>query len=183
MYPCIKTGRDGETVSGKKKVRIISDEHKGGEMTQKIRRNVFLIAALCLCPLLCLPGPASSEGRPNGILWISFDNMTKTIYMAGFFDGMHLGYNFSYWGFSQGGRQIGPCTEKVITSYSDYYRKYLSNVSIRQIVDGLDGLYEDSRNRPILIPDAVWLVVNGLAGMPKEELEKMIERWREQVTD
>ncbi len=149
-------------------------------MTQKIPQNMPLMITISIYLLLCLPGLASSEDKPNGTLWITFNDLTKAIYIAGFFDGMHLGYNFSYWGFSKS-TEIGPCTEKVITSYSDYYRKYLSNVSIKQIVDGLDSFYKDLRNLRILIPDAVWLVVNSIAGMPEEDFEKMVEDWRQNI--
>jgi len=43
------------------------------------------------------------------------------------------------------------------------------------------GLDKDLRNLRILIPDAVWLVVNSIAGMPEEDFEKMVEDWRQNI--
>jgi hypothetical protein len=38
--------------------------------------------------------------------------------------------------------------------------------------------YKDYRNRKIRIYDAVWLVLNSIAGKPQDELDKMIESFR-----
>ena len=67
---------------------------------------------------------------------------------------------------------------KVANSYDSYMRKYLSNVTNGQLVDGLDKFYSDFRNRRIKVNDAVWLVLNQVAGEPEAEMEKMIENWR-----
>lgn len=37
---------------------------------------------------------------------------------------------------------------------------------------------KDYRNRSIIVHDAVWIVVNSIAGMPQDKLDKMIESWR-----
>jgi len=44
------------------------------------------------------------------------------------------------------------------------------------VVDGLDNFYGDYRNRKILVQDAVWLVLNNVAGTPN--VEQMIQNWR-----
>jgi len=94
--------------------------------------------------------------------------------MIGFFDGMDLGNNFSYWGLAKDDSGI----DKIIRSYDEYSTKYLKDVTNGQIVDGLDDFYKDYRNRRIVISSAVWLVLNGVAGTPKDKLDAMIENFR-----
>lgn len=73
---------------------------------------------------------------------------------------------------------MNACLGKVMDSYSEHSSKYFNNVTNGQIVDGLDSLYGDYRNRRIKIADAVWLIVNGIAGTPQKEIDVMIENWR-----
>ena len=40
------------------------------------------------------------------------------------------------------------------------------------------SFYSDYRNRSISIADAVWLVLNSIAGTPQDKLDKMIESFR-----
>jgi hypothetical protein len=49
-------------------------------------------------------------------------------------------------------------------------------------VDGLNSFYKDYRNRRIKVPDAVWLVANSIAGKPQNEMDKMIENWRQSAS-
>jgi len=115
--------------------------------------------------------------RRDGNWWINQTKGFKNTYVAGFFDGMKLGYNFSYWGFYDE-KNSEVCRGKIAKSFSDYNKKYLDEVTSAQIVDGLDSFYSDYKNRRIIVSDAVWLVLNGIAGTPQEEIEKMIEAWR-----
>jgi hypothetical protein len=92
-------------------------------------------------------------------------------------DGIHLGKKFSVWGFTDD-PQGESCLKKVILSTTGFEEKYLSNVKAAQLVDGVDTFYSDYRNRGISTHNAVWLVLNGIAGTPKEKLDKMIEAFR-----
>jgi hypothetical protein len=47
-----------------------------------------------------------------------------------------------------------------------------------QLNDGLNDFFSDYKNRRIEVDDAIWLVLNGIAGTPKEKLDKMIESHR-----
>ena len=103
------------------------------------------------------------------------DAPSKTTYTIGFFDGMDLGHNFSYWGMtdfvSEGGKNVN-------LSYKTLSEKYLKNITSSQIADGLDNFYEDFRNRSILLSNGVWIVLNMIAGKPEGEMQKMIENFR-----
>jgi hypothetical protein len=97
--------------------------------------------------------------------------------MAGFFDGMELGNNFSYWGILDKSKN-DPSIGKIASSYDQYVDKYLKSVTNSQLADGVDKFYSDYRNRRIQVNDAVWLVLNEISGKSETDMEKMIESWR-----
>ena len=146
-------------------------------MKRHIAKQVlFLVCVLFALPVLS----AAEENRRDGNWWLEQDRLTRSLYVIGFFDGMDLGHNFSYWAFSKD-KNMADCMIKVGDSYAEYISKYFKNVTNRQIVDGLDSFYTDFRNRRILVSNAVWLVVNAIAGTPQESLDRMIENWRRNV--
>jgi len=119
----------------------------------------------------------AEDNRRDGNWWRDQDRLTRSVYIIGFFDGMDLGKNFSYWKFANK-KEMNSCIGKVAESYNEYSAKYFKNVTNTQLVDGLDSFYADFRNRNIQVADAVWLVVNSIAGTPQEKLDSMIENWR-----
>ncbi|MGA9966505.1 MAG: hypothetical protein WBQ10_15000 [Terriglobales bacterium] len=142
-----------------------------------------LLFALILLSVLSVYVQAQAERR-DGNWWVGETPNVKLNYAVGFFDGMKLDYNFSYWGMTKESdkKAMTPCMSEVNKSYSDYSAKYFSDVTNDQLVDGLDNFYKDYRNRRIKVPDAVWLVVNGIAGKPQSEMDKMIESWRQSAS-
>jgi hypothetical protein len=131
-----------------------------------MKRNVMLQTLLLICVLFTLPSlTAAEENRRDGNWWRQQDRLTRSVYVIGFFDGMDLGHNFSYWNFVKD-KKMNVCMAKVAESYANHSSKYFKNVTNIQLVDGLDTFYTDFRNRSILVADAVWLVVNGIAGTP-----------------
>jgi hypothetical protein len=143
-----------------------------------MKRNPIVQSLLLICLVIILPAlPVAEENRRDGNWWREQDRPTRSAYIIGFFDGMDLGYNFSYWSFVKD-KEMNACMGKVVQSYGDYSSKYFKNVTNVQLVDGLDSFYTDFRNRSIRVADAVWLVVNGIAGTPQERLDSMIENWR-----
>jgi hypothetical protein len=119
----------------------------------------------------------SEDNRRDGNWWLTLTRSSKLDYIVGYFDGMLLGKNFCVWGIDDSDKKNN-CDYEAITSFSDYYKKYFLNVTNFQIVDGLDEFYSDYRNRRIEILGGIWLVVNGIAGTPKDKLDSMIESWR-----
>jgi hypothetical protein len=146
-----------------------------------MKRNPIVQILLLICLLTIVPAlSVAEENRRDGNWWREQDRFTRSVYIIGFFDGMDLGHNFSYWDFVKD-KEMNACMGKVAESYADYSSKYFKNVTNVQLVDGLNSFYTDFRNRSIRIADAVWLVVNGIAGTPQEKLDSMIENWRRHI--
>ena len=139
--------------------------------------RLVTLCGLTLCAALNSRATAPTENRRDGNWWLLQDKVTKLDYVVGFFDGMDLGYEFSYFQFSHDPDK-GACLISIRDSYGRYSAKYLDEVTNNQLADGLDAFYADYRNRRIRVSDAVWLVVNGIAGTPQKELDEMIEQSR-----
>ncbi|MGH9822017.1 MAG: hypothetical protein ACREDR_01990 [Blastocatellia bacterium] len=54
----------------------------------------------------------------------------------------------------------------------------MSEVTAGQVREGLDRFYKDYRNRRILVQNAIWLVLNSIAGKPQADWDKMVENYR-----
>ena len=132
------------------------------------------IVALLVCSLSL---HADSSRNRDGNWWRTLTVSERNVYMTGFFDGTHLGHMFSYWDLVET-REKTSCFSDTVKSFKTYSEKYAQNVTNDQIADGLTVFYSDYRNRSIRISDAVWLVLNTIAGTPQEKLDKMIENFR-----
>lgn len=135
----------------------------------------FLVFGFIL--LVCVPVSRNDTNtRRDGNWWRELDRPEKISYMLGFFDGMDLGHDFSYWPLLKDDKDSS--VAKIATAYHEYVSKYLSNVTNVQLVDGLDTFFSDYRNRRIETSNAVWLVLNEISGKPEAEMQQMIEKWR-----
>lgn len=142
----------------------------------------YAIRTLIVFSIILLNAGASheqTENRRDGNWWLAQSELGKSYYVTGFFDGMTLGNQFSYWGISD---KDDPARAKAVASYSEFGDKYLKHVTSGQMVDGLDKLYSDYKNRRIMVWGAVWLVANGIAGKSEAELQGMIESWRKNAS-
>jgi len=60
--------------------------------------------------------------------------------------------------------------------YLSQLQKYcLYNISVRQLVDGLDAFYQDFRNRDIKIGDAIYIVKRQIIGEDEEVIKRIIK--------
>jgi hypothetical protein len=142
-------------------------------------RPFIRIAAVTL--LLCLVAPLSRNqeyDRRDGNWWARLDAGTKANYLAGFLDGMELGNRVAFLGADSSEQDYKTVSAKAATSFAAYRAKYLANVTGIRLTDALDDFYSDSRNRQILVYDAVWLVLNQLAGKPDTVMQPLIETMR-----
>lgn len=132
---------------------------------------------LVICLLVSTSIMSFASDRRDGNYWRELTKLEKATYITGFFDGIGLGNRFSYWGLlkNESGRKS---LSAVKESYDGYMEKYTDNVTNLQIADGLDAFYEDYRNRKITTYDAVWLVLNSIAGKTEKEMETMTESFR-----
>jgi hypothetical protein len=138
------------------------------------RRITFTLAAMCLPNSIKLDAQASDQR--DGNWWNDLDDSFRGHYVLGFMDGIRLGNHFSHWGMSE--NESKECTGAVGDSFSTMENQYLSKLTVRQLKDGLDDFYKDYRNRRIKTDGAVWLVVQGISGVPSDTLQKSIDAWR-----
>lgn len=134
-----------------------------------------LLAILCLSSIC----PAQEDGVRirDGNWWNQQDQVAQTIYVIGFFDGVSLGNKFSMWR-SMKGSTPNFCASAAMASFAHYNDKFLTRVAASQLSDGLTVFYKDFRNRSIEISNAVWIVLNEIAGEPREHTDKMTENFR-----
>lgn len=142
-------------------------------------RRIFLTALLIAASSVV----SSADIRHDGNWWQTQGDASKATYIGGFFDGMYLGGNFAIWKYINGTKAQVAATAQASEAYDDYIKRYFSNVTVGQIKDGLDGFYADFRNRRILIHGAIWLVSNGIAGTPEEEIKRLTESWRKSAVE
>jgi hypothetical protein len=142
-------------------------------MEARMNRHFVTICLLGVFPISLY---AQVNTRRDGIWWNQRSQDAKLDYVRGFVDGMVLGNRFSVWGKKP--QEDAKCRAKAFDSFQEYNNRFFANVSDAQLADALDVLYKDSRNHHIMVEDAMWLVVNSIAGMPQDELNKLIESWR-----
>jgi hypothetical protein len=125
---------------------------------------------------------AGINTRRDGNWWNEETRGEKLDYVTGFFDGMDLGSRFSYWGILDTYGKDATCANQALASYNDFDKKFFTNLTNTQITDGLDTFYKDYRNRSIKVFDAVWIVLNTIAGTSQADIDKMIENWRKNAS-
>jgi hypothetical protein len=133
-----------------------------------------LMFVMAVALLVSVPARNAVNSLRDGNWWVEKDPTSKLYYVTGFFDGIELGHEFSYWGLPKGGEEAS----NVVASFASHGTKYMSGVTNSQLVQGLDVFYEDYRNRRIRIPGGVWLVLNEISGKSKDEMQKMVENYR-----
>ena len=125
---------------------------------------------------------ASSQAQEslvrNGNWWQKLPGQeVKWGYLVGFFDGMGLGHRFSWWPL-EANEKNSDCVPHVIDAYRSQVSQYLRTIDNQKLATELDGFYTEPKNKPIKLPDAVWIVANKLAGKPQAELDAMIQDYR-----
>ena len=132
---------------------------------------------LALLAVLLASAQAFAADRHDGNWWNSQKWESHVDYVVGFMDGMDLGENFATWRGVKNGTWED-WANKGIVSYEYYVATYLKNITVKQLIDGMDDFYKDFRNRSVLVTNGIWLVLNQISGKPAPEMEKMIESFR-----
>ncbi len=116
------------------------------------------ISRLCLllfCPLLCVALHAQSQF--DGDFWIPKTEDVKMLYVVGFIDGRSHGINEAADAFN--------------TKIDDpRLSKLASEVTVGQIVDGVDEFYKDWRNRKVILRHAMEYVMDEAQGKDDSKL-------------
>ena len=90
---------------------------------------------------------------------------------------MDLGNEFTYWGIKN--PKKNPCAAQEDASYNTMMKRFFTGRDSGQIREGLDTFYNEPLNRPILISDGVWIVLEKLSGLPSDQWDKMVSNFRE----
>jgi hypothetical protein len=98
--------------------------------------------------------------------------MFKLSYVLGLLDGVTLGRDFAVRGLSV------DAMKSTLDRFTDNQQLLISNVTVGQVVAGLNDFYQDYKNRKIESVFATEVVLEGTAGMPKEQIEKWVEGMR-----
>jgi len=150
---------------------------------KSLKAVALLLAGITFGASLFSPNQARSASiekrtapatRRDGNWWRAQDEHSKIDYVLGFVDGAELGFQLTFYTIDASQKSV-KCAGAASQSYNAQADKFLSQVTVGQIKDGLNDLYEDYRNRRIETARSVWIVLNGIAGMPRAEMEKMIE--------
>ena len=109
--------------------------------------------------------------RRDGNWWLGQTEFFKTSYVLGMFDGVQLGRYFIVRAVKSSAD-----TEKIsaLSLSTENEQLLMSNVTVGQVQAGLDDFYQDYKNRKTESIDAVEVVLEGAAGMPKDQLEKFV---------
>jgi hypothetical protein len=119
------------------------------------RCKLTLLAAALLFP--CLSQSSHAQSDFDGDFWITKTDVVKLMYVLGFVDGRNDGIN--------------DAAEAVGTDLKDpRISKLASEVTVKQMVDGVDDLYKDWRNRKILLRDAMQYVEDEASGKDDSKL-------------
>ena len=82
--------------------------------------------------------------------------------------GMLLGRDFAA-AYTKGDKNN--CDIQARVNYASQIDELMTNVTVGQIVAGLDDFYTDYRNRLVLIYDGVHIVLMEIAGVPKFQID------------
>ncbi len=134
---------------------------------------VLTVALSTLGALIC----HAEDNRRNGNTWQTMDLTAKVNYIEGFSDGMELGHSYSIAQLIPKA-STKPCLKAASESYESLVKRYMNNVTVEQIVEGLDTFYSDYGNRGIRLHHAAEVVVMPFGGVSRVDIEKFTDHVR-----
>jgi hypothetical protein len=137
----------------------------------------IILSALFATLLSCAATSPAEQTRRDGNWWVARTDLAKSSYVLGMFDGVELGRYFVMRNIRS--QADADKVNGALNSFMSNSQLLLSNVTVGQVQAGLDDFYQDYKNRKIYCSDAVEVVLEGSAGMPKEQLENWVQKLRE----
>jgi hypothetical protein len=137
-------------------------------------RVAHLFLALAALLQLAAPDLRAEEQRHDGHLWGALPRDFKVSHMQGLIHGSAIGVEFTREGLAAN----DPCRDKLLPSFAKTAQGLLAEVSPEQIVDGVDTIFKDYRNRSLLITDAVYVALRAIGGLSPENVEKLLQSVR-----
>ena len=149
-----------------------------------IRKTIFCV---CLIMLLARFGYGEKPlGDDDGNDWKELEKIEKTMSSAGFIIGSNyvVGENtcedmlFINELTTESGKKVSEFSQGLAESEkirnTILQRFSLCNITVGQIVEGLDILYKDFKNRGIKISDAIYVVKRQIEGASPDDIEKIL---------
>ena len=130
--------------------------------------------------LIAISGLAVANEHRDGNWWQQQNDASRTYYVLGMLDGMSIGHSLSLLGAATPAEV--DALAKANSAYTEAVAKYLNNVTVKQLKDGMTSFYGDYKNRRIVTDGAMWLVMLGISGTPQQLLDTMVEQWRQAAT-
>jgi hypothetical protein len=116
---------------------------------------------LIVCCLILFPSLAHADSQnPDGNDWNSMDDRWKIGYVQGF---VHSSINVF-----MGAIITGNAPDQKLTHYM------IQNVTIGHLIDGLDVLYADFKNRTIPLVFSIYVVYKQIKGTSQGDIEKIL---------
>ncbi|MGD0625712.1 MAG: hypothetical protein ABSB32_13450 [Thermodesulfobacteriota bacterium] len=169
-------------------------------MKISIFKTPFLITLLLLCPAMGIAQQKTIE-MYDGSDWENWSATHKLYFIEGFLSGAHYIIDFHMGHTHYAGDKFTPQKgfefylstigeEKktftreemeLLMEYAAYEEKsdlgkyYVADITLGQIVDGLNTFYGDFKNRRIRISDAVYVVKKQIQGASSEEIEVLCQ--------
>lgn len=153
-----------------------------------MRTILFSLIAVCLLPQGIKVCKAQDLNRRDGNLWLKLESLPdqqvskllRASYIGGLKDGVALEAGFLADVLADS--SFPPSDTVVIHNYVSSTGRYSNNISVEQLMDGLDSFYSDYRNRSILLMWAVFYISKEIAGTPETQLNTLIEDLRRNAT-
>jgi hypothetical protein len=137
----------------------------------------IILSGLFATLLSCTATSPAEQTRRDGNWWVTRTDLAKASHVVGMFDGVELGRYFVMRNIRS--QADADKLNEAFNSFMNNRQQLLSNVTVGQVQAGLDDFYQDYKNRKIYCSDAVEVVLEGSAGMPKDQLEMWIQKLRE----
>lgn len=120
-------------------------------------KKIFLI----ICCLILIKSLAYADSQnPDGNDWKTLDKDWKIGYVNGFVDGTN--------GMFLGIYSIGERPDKKLLGY------VITGVTLGQLIDGIDSLYLDFKNRSIPLVFAIYVVNKQIKGTSQDDIERIL---------
>lgn len=115
----------------------------------------------------------------DGNWWRVLEKTQKQSVVLGFFIGANHGCQLSTTAFADG----FPVEGSSITTRCVENMKTFGRTNTGQLVEGLDALYSDFRNRSVPFGMAMWYVANQASGTHQSRLNELIDAMRRQAKE
>ena len=145
-------------------------------------RKLFLIFAIVGLLMAALNATSEDHSKRDGYFWGEMPDSFRSCYVMGFADGLELSAGF-FDALTEPIRDRVDSSSKgccsVVWAYGDMLSKRrLPGITYGQMVDGIDRLYKDYRNKQIPIPFLLELVKMEVEGRSEAQIDSVARELR-----